>query len=160
MKIEIRKQFVKTAMEEDKNGYAPAGYWALQADGKGTPVATVDGVEAIRDGAWAQEVLISSYVSDRTGEQCGWFTIPQNLLVCSAWDVRVGGALMRQYLGLTVAKALRMAQPTEMCGGETVKTLVWRGVLYIVSAHTVETYRGHADVITLDCPDHRVVLYA
>ena len=77
MTIEICKCFVTTAMEEDEYGKAPAGYWAFTANGKGTKVATVDGVDQIRDGDWAQEAYIGSYISDRTGQAGGWFTIPQ-----------------------------------------------------------------------------------
>jgi hypothetical protein len=67
---------------------------------------------------------------------------------------------MKQYLGLTAAKAIKSAQPTEMSDGTVRNTLKLRGVLYIVSTHAVETYRGHNDVAVLDSLDHRIVLYA
>jgi hypothetical protein len=77
MDITISKHFVKVAMEQDEFGNAPAGYWSITADGKGQKIATVSGVEQIRDGEWSKEVYIGSYVSDRTGNAGGWFTIPQ-----------------------------------------------------------------------------------
>jgi hypothetical protein len=93
MQIGIYKKFVKTAMEEDEFGNAPAGYWALQADGNGTRIATVDGVEQLRQGEWAQEVYIGSYVSDRTGQVGGWFTIPQiySFAQRSMYGLSIGG---------------------------------------------------------------------
>jgi hypothetical protein len=93
MTITISKHFVKVAMEEDENGNAPSGYWALSADGKGTKVATVDGVEQLRDARWGQEVYIGSYVSDRTGNVGGWFTIPQiyNFAQRSMYGLAIGG---------------------------------------------------------------------
>lgn len=66
---------------------------------------------------------------------------------------------MKSYLGLTAKKALKLAQPTEMSGGETCNTLVLRGLRYIVAQREIETPPGHADVVTLDSVDGRVVLY-
>ena len=66
---------------------------------------------------------------------------------------------MKSYLGLTAKKALKLAQPTEMRGGEIFDTLVLRGVRYIVEQREVETPRGYADVVMLDSEDRHVVLY-
>ena len=67
---------------------------------------------------------------------------------------------MKQYLGLTAAKALKIAQPTEMADGCIVNTLCLRGTRYQVRRSVVETMTGHADVVIMESVDNRVVLYA
>ena len=67
---------------------------------------------------------------------------------------------MKQYLGVTARKALKTAELTDMSDGTRQLSLVLRGLRYIVSKHTVETYTGHADVVVLDGVEDRIVLYA
>ena len=57
--------------------------------------------------------------------------------------------MKRTFLKRNAAEWLRMAPETTI-----------NGITWFVRAGEVETYRGHADTVIIECADERIVLYA